>query len=97
MAEDGRGRNGGWLDNLGTWSEQQAADFELARAVIGSVIAAYSSRLGRTEDPAERDDLLAAQQRYMRERRLLTLDDREQIERILRDYPAAAREVSGLR
>ena len=97
MVKGEQAGDGGWPDALGNWSEQQAADFELARAVIGTVIAAYSSRLGRAVEETELAGLLAAQQRYVRERRLLTLDDREQIERILRDYPALAREVSGRR
>jgi hypothetical protein len=91
---DDRRRDAGQFGDLGSWTEQQAADFELARAVIGTVIAAYSSRLARTLDADDRYELLAAQQRYARERRLLTLDDEEQIARILRDYPALAREVS---
>lgn len=94
MVEGDRGRYAGRLNDLGRWSEQDAADFESARAAIGAVIAAYSSRLGQTVDVEERAALVAAQQRYARERRLLTLDDREQIERVMRDYPALAREVS---
>ncbi|MEU6077549.1 hypothetical protein [Micromonospora sp. NPDC047074] len=95
MAE-GDGRQGEWrLTDLGTWTEQQAADFELARSVIGTVIAACSSRLGRTVDADERAGLLTTQQQYMRERRLLTFEDEEQIKRILRDYPAVARKMSG--
>ena len=96
MAGDDQWQGRGRLDTLGSWNEQQAADFEQARAAIGVVIAAYSSRMGRTEDAVERDALRAAQQRYARERRLLTVDDPEQIERILREYPARARDVSGL-
>ncbi|WP_433121928.1 hypothetical protein [Micromonospora sp. CA-246542] len=92
MADDEPAASG--FANLRGWNEQQATDYESARLAINAVIGAYSARLGRAVDADQRAELLREQRRYSRERQLLTLDDQEQIQRILRDYPKVAQEVS---
>ena len=74
--------------DLGSWSEENANRFELARPLINAVIAAYSTRIAA--DPAAAAELRTAQARYAAVLRDLDPSDEAELARIVREYPALA-------
>jgi hypothetical protein len=78
------------LAGVGQWSQQQADDFELARATLSALVAAYAERIAAA-DGDQVDQLRAEQARYAHERRMLTVGDDDAVARILRDYPPLVR------
>jgi hypothetical protein len=78
---------------LGTWSQQQADDFDLARQTLSALIGAYSARIAAAEDALHADRLRAARASYADERRALGVNDDAAVARILREYPALVRQI----
>jgi hypothetical protein len=91
--KDRGGRGLGQPARLGTWSQQQGDDYDLARGVLTALIGTYAARIAAADDPAEADRLLAEQLRYAAERRVLTVTDDDAVARILREYPALVRQI----
>ncbi|GHJ54369.1 hypothetical protein Nm8I071_36760 [Nonomuraea sp. TT08I-71] len=71
------------------WSQQHSDDFEMARELLGSLIAASTARLSIVAaDDEEAEFLRKEVQTYAAERRNLSVHDRGKINKILSDYPA---------
>ncbi|MFD4369999.1 hypothetical protein [Streptomyces sp. NPDC058486] len=78
--------------HMGVWSLDDAEAFETARDLITALVSAYSARIASAEaDEAAR--LRSEQQTYLAERRSLSVRDTEEVQRVLRDYPALLRAV----
>lgn len=73
------------------WSADDARAFEDARELLLAVVAAYSERLGRPGAQEHAAVLQAELQRFALQRRELTVYDRTEIARVLRDYPVLLR------
>jgi hypothetical protein len=69
------------------WTQQHAEDFEMARELIGSLIAACAARLSAASDDTEAVELKREIQRYAAERRDLGVHDRDKISEVLSAYP----------
>ncbi|MGW0431195.1 DUF6406 domain-containing protein [Micromonospora sp. NPDC003197] len=88
-----RDRPAAGLTDLGAWTEEEAARFGLAQQTLSALIASCSTRLANATDPGQQERLSAEQAGYARERRALRPGDTEQVDQILRDYPALLRRL----
>ncbi len=95
MSENALERGLTGVQDVGTWTPEEARDYEAARDLINTLIAAYSARLATAPAGDDRQRLLAQQQECGQERRRLTVLDHEGIRRILDEYPGRIRQLRG--
>lgn len=75
------------------WNERDAENYVLARGILTELIAAVGAAMDAQTDPAVTDRLRKQQERYMRERRTLTVTDQGQVRRVVSEYPAVLRKM----
>jgi hypothetical protein len=82
---------------LGTWTAEQGIALEVAEWVLGALIGWCSAETARERRQARPDlhrlaELKREQSEYTRLRRDLDIHDPQQVQRVLADYGALARE-----
>ncbi|GAA2627760.1 hypothetical protein GCM10010411_76210 [Actinomadura fulvescens] len=69
------------------WTAEDSARYVSASELLGALVAACSSRLSQAEE-ADVAGVLEVKERFVQERRELTVLDQERCRQILADYPA---------